>query len=189
MPDASNAFSDQTELEPQEKIRRLIEFMNIPEFDLIISAKLLELEISLRPQIKHFEELKSKFKKMAGNEMKLLETENTADAPGNPVQPAYYFELKRIKDRRSFRRSRWTIWDIHPEPPDRVPQMVLDELAQSMNTYPADSTRIEHREILSPASGGYFDTSFTRYSDTYAFGVLRRSTRSVETPTPVKPAV
>lgn len=170
------------EMEPQEKIRRLIEFMNIPEFDLIISAKLLELEISLRPQIKHFEELKSRFKKMARNEMRLLETENIAAAPGKPVHPAYYFELKRIKDRQPFPRSKWTVWDIHPEPPDRVPQMVLNQLIQSMNTYPSDSTRIEHREILSPASGGYFDTSFTRYSDIYAFGVLRPSSKSVETP-------
>ncbi len=169
------------ELEPQEKIRRLIEFMNIPDFEQIISAKLLELEISLRPQIKHFEELKSKFKKMAGNEMRLIETENTGAAPGTPVHPAYYFELKRIKDHHPFRRFKWAIWDIHPEPPDRVPRMVLNELAQSINTYPVDSTRIEHREILS-VSGSYFDAGFTRYSSTYAFGALRRSSRAVETP-------
>lgn len=174
------------EMEPQEKIRRLIEFMNIPDFEQIISAKLLELEISLRPQIKHFEELKSRFKKMAGNEMRLLETESTDAAPGKPAHPAYYFELKRVKDRHSFRRSKWTIWDIHPEPRDRVPRMILNKLAQSMNTFPVDPTRIEHREILSPALGGYFDTGFTRYSDTYAFGVLRRSSRPVETPARVE---
>ena len=97
-------------METQEKIRRIIEFMNIPDFQQIMSAKLLELEIALKPQIKHFQQLKSKFKKIAGNEMMLLETGdpgNMAPVKRRTSQPAYYFELKRIKAGESSWGQKW----------------------------------------------------------------------------------
>lgn len=167
-------------MDTQETMRRIIEFMNIPDFEQIMSAKLLELELALRPQIKHFQDLKSKFKKMAHNEMALLEQEDREVVPGEPEEPAYYFELKQEGDRQPWWRPKWVVWDIHPEPVDEVPPAVLKMLGQSMGTYDIDPARIVHREILSSDTGVYFDISFTRYSGDYAFGVLRQSSKKIE---------
>lgn len=165
-------------METQEKIRRIIEFMNIPDFQQIMSAKLLELEIALKPQIKHFQQLKSKFKKIAGNEMTLLETveaENMPPAAKKTAEPAYYFELKRIRARESRWGQKWTVWNIHPEPVNSVPEALLKELSQSMSSYETDPDKIEYKEMLSTISHIFFDISFAKYSDTYAFGAIRQS--------------
>lgn len=170
-------------METQEKIRRIIEFMNIPDFQQIMSAKLLELEIALKPQIKHFQLLKSKFKKIAGNEMALLETgdaENMAPAAKKSAEPAYYFELKRIKARESRWGQKWIVWDIHPEPVNSVPETLLKELAQSMSSLETDPDKIKYKEMLSTISHTYFDISFAKYSDTYAFGAIRQSIKKAE---------
>jgi hypothetical protein len=167
-------------MDTQETMRRIIEFMNIPDFELIMSAKLLELEMALRPQIKHFQDLKSRFKKMAHNEMKLLKQEDREAAPGETVEPAYYFELKQTGDRQPWWRPNWVVWDIRPEPVDSIPHTVLKKLGQSMSTYDIDPARIVHSEILSSDLGVYFDINFTRYSEAYAFGVLRQSSKKDE---------
>jgi hypothetical protein len=170
-------------METQEQIRRIIEFMNIPDFRQIMSAKLLELEIALKPQIKHFQQLKSKFKKIAGNEMTLLETgdaENMTPAAKKSTGPAYYFELKRIKARESRWGQKWTVWDIHPEPVNSVPEALLKELSQSMSSYETDPDKIEYKEMLSTISHTYFDISFAKYSDTYAFGAIRQGSKKVK---------
>ena len=172
-------------METQEKIRRIIEFMNIPDFQQIMSAKLLELEIALKPQIKHFQQLKSKFKKIAGNEMTLLETgdpENMAPVKRGTTEPAYYFELKRIKAGESSWGQKWIVWDIHPEPVNKVPEVLLNELSQSLGSYEADPDKIEYKEMLSTISYTYFDISFAKYSDTYAFGAIRQSSKKVKRP-------
>ncbi len=166
---------NRNKMETQEKIRRIIEFMNIPDFEQIMSAKLLELEISLRPQIKHFQELKTKFKKMVDKKMILLENEEPIKR-----ERAYYFELKRVKDRKPWLGQKWMIWEIDPEPMDGDPEAVLNELAQSMGSCPTDSTKIEYKEILSMTSQRYFDISFTKFSNTYAFGALRQNYKKVE---------
>lgn len=172
-------------METQEKIRRIIEFMNIPDFQQIMSAKLLELEIALKPQIKHFQQLKSKFKKIAGNEMTLLETgdpENITPVKRGTTEPAYYFELKRIKAGESSWGQKWIVWDIHPEPVNKVPEVLLNELSQSLGSYEADPDKIEYKEMLSTISYTYFDISFAKYSDTYAFGAIRQSSKKVKRP-------
>lgn len=167
-------------METQEKIRRIIEYMNIPDFEQIMSAKLLELEIALKPQIRHFAELKTKFKEMAGNEMKLLENEDMTPA-AVPRTPAHYFELKRVKDPHSDWGQKWIVWEIHPEPDpadiNRVPETLLYELAQSMPGCETNPAKIEHRKMLSNLSQRYFDIVFTKYSDTYAFGTIRRGSQ------------
>lgn len=167
-------------METQEKIRRIIEYMNIPDFEQIMSAKLLELEIALKPQIRHFAELKAKFKEMAGNEMKLLENEEVEPPAGAGTQ-AHYFELKRVKDPHSGWGQKWIVWEIHPEPDpadiNRAPETLLNELAQSMPGCQTDPTKIEHRKMLSSISQRYFDIVFTKYSDTYAFGSIRRGSK------------
>ena len=167
-------------MDTQETMRRIIEFMNIPDFELIMSAKLLELEIALRPQIKHFRDLKAKFKQIARNEMKLLEQEDREDVPGKTTGPAYYFELKQSRDHQAWWQSKWVVWDIHPEPVDDIPHTVLKKLGQSINTYDIDPSRIVHSEILSSELGIYYDINFTRYSEVYAFGVLRQSSKRSE---------
>ncbi|MCX6581961.1 MAG: hypothetical protein NT166_17465 [Candidatus Aminicenantes bacterium] len=173
-------------METQEKIRCIIEYMNIPDFEQIMSAKLLELEIALKPQIRHFAELKAKFKEMAGNEMKLLENEDGAPAPGAAAgegaePPAHYFELKRVKDPHSGWGQKWVVWEIHPEPDpadvNRVPETLLYELAQAMPGCETNPAKIEHRKILSSTSQRYFDIVFTKYSDAYAFGSIRRGSK------------
>ena len=168
---------NRNKMETQEKIRRIIEFMNIPDFEQIMSAKLLELEISLRPQIEHFKELKTKFKKMAGNEMILLENENPIKMKR---KPSFYFELKRMKNQEPWLGQKWLIGEIEPEPVDRDPETVLNQLAQSMGSYDTDPTKIECKKMLSTASQIYFDINFTKYSDTYAFGALRQNRKKVK---------
>lgn len=167
-------------METQEKIRRIIEYMNIPDFEQILSAKLLELEIVLKPQIRHFAELKAKYKEMAGNEMKLLENEEKTTFTGAGT-PAHYFELKRVKDPHSDWGQKWIVWEIHPEPDptdlNRVPETLLYELAQSMPCCEANPSKIEHRKMLSSVSQRYFDIVFTKYSDTYAFGSIRQGSK------------
>ncbi|MDQ1352488.1 MAG: hypothetical protein QG657_2794 [Acidobacteriota bacterium] len=167
-------------METQEKIRRIIEYMNIPDFEQIMSAKLLELEIALKPQIRHFSELKAKFKEIAGQEMKLLENDDGAMTTGAST-PAYYFELKRVKDPHSGWGQKWIVWEIHPEPDptdiNRVTETLLSELAQSMPACKTDPTKIEHRKVLSNISQRYFDIVFTKYSDSYAFGSIRRGSK------------
>ncbi|MCP5104251.1 MAG: hypothetical protein GY950_12765 [bacterium] len=174
-------------METQEKIRLIIELMNIPDFEQIISAKLLELEAVLKPKILHFRQLKERFRQMAGSGMTMLEKEED-DSPGQAAEPAYYFELKRSLKRKrndsadsaSWWEQKWEIWEIHPQPVSRLPETILKELAQAMGGYDTDSERIEYRETLSEIPQRYFDISFTKYSDTYAFGVLRPSTRKAE---------
>lgn len=163
-------------METQEKIRKIIEFMNIPDFEQIMSAKLLELEIALKPKIIQFQEQKTKFKTMAGNELTLLENDDSFKR-----LPAFYFELKRITDKQSWLGQKWALWEITPEPREQSIETVLLELAQSMGSYKADPTRIEQTELFSEAEQKYFDANFTKYSDTYAFGTVRQSKKEVET--------
>ncbi len=169
-------------METQEKIRRIIEYMNIPDFEQIISAKLLELEIALKPQIRHFAELKAKFKEMTGNGMKLLENEDGAPAAGSRT-PAHYFEIKKVKDPHSHWGQKWIVWEIHPEPDpadvNRIPETLLYELAQLMPGCETDPAKIEHMKMLSSVSQRYFDIVFTKYSDSYAFGFIRRGSKKV----------
>jgi hypothetical protein len=165
------------DMETQEKIRKIIEFMNIPDFEQIMSAKLLELEIALRPKIKQFQEQKTKFKTMAGTGLALLENEEPFKRP-----PTFYFECKRVKDKQSWVGQKWTLWEINPEPVDQTTETVLLELAQSMGSYKTDPAKIEQKELFSEPDQRYFDVSFTKYSDTFAFGTLRQSGKEVETP-------
>lgn len=116
---------------------------------------------------------------MARSEMKLLEQEEREAVPGETIEPAYYFELKQT-DRQSWWRPQWVVWDIHPEPVDDVPHAVLKKLGKSLSAYDIDPTRIVHSEILSSELGVYFDISFTLYSEVYAFGVLRQSSKKSE---------
>ncbi|MCP4219589.1 MAG: hypothetical protein GY765_33460 [bacterium] len=155
-------------MELQEKIRRLIEFMNIPDFEQIISAKLLELEITLGPQIRHMQDLKTKFKALTRREMELLET----DGP-EKTQSTYYFELKRVKNESSSLCHQWVLWDISPDPVNDIPEAVLEDLGMHIGTLPVDPYRIRHREVSAEASGRRFEISFVKYAGTYAFGAFR----------------
>ncbi len=161
------------EMSTGKKIRRIIEFMNIPAFNQILSAKLLELEITLRPQIKHFQDLKAKFKEMAEAGMTVLE--NNAPVPAGCR--AYNFELKRNRPRRFPLEGQWVLEAITPVPATPVPGRVLKELLQSMSCYGTDPARIHCKSLFYAGTGEYYDIHFTRYSEDYAFGVLRRSRR------------
>jgi hypothetical protein len=133
------------------------------------------LEIALKPKILQFQELKTKFKSMAGEGLTVLENEDSFKRP-----PAFYFEFKRIKDRQSWLGQKWTLWEINPEPREQITETVLLELAQSMGSFKTDPTKIEQKELLSEPEQRYFDVKFTKYSDTYAFGTLRQSKKEVE---------
>ncbi|MCP4153339.1 MAG: hypothetical protein GY757_36755 [bacterium] len=162
-------------MDTQKKIRRIIEFMNIPDFEKIISAKLLELEISMAPQIEHFRNLKSQFREMTINGLKLLENDSFIKR-----EPPYYFELKRIEDKPSQWAPQWHLLEITPDPVNDTPETILNELAKSFCGSHSDPNKIQHKEILSVSFQRYFDIHFTKYSDNYVFGSMRESEKKLE---------
>ena len=79
------------------------------------------------------------------------------------------------------------VWNIHPEPTNRAPENLLEKLIQDIPGCDIDSKRIEYRELFSIDTRCSYIIRFTRYSSTYAFGVLRRSSKkSGRAPLPEK---
>lgn len=161
-------------MECQEKIRRIIEFMNIPEFDQIMSAKLLELEMALKPQIAHYCELKERFKKMTIAELDLVGSSSGSNRP-----QSYYFDLKRVENPGLLARNNWVVGEIKPE---RGEQLVpaIEEFAVEIGHKGTGADRIESKEFFSTQTQKYYDVFFLRYSDNYIFGTISEKRKRIE---------
>ncbi len=170
-------------MEKHHKIRRIIEFMNIPDFELIISAKVRELEVSLKPQIHHYLELKAKFKEFASPQLALLEKE-ARERSDETEKTTHYFEMTQPNE-KPLHQDQWEIWELQPIPKTDLIDTTLNRFSLSLHHYQADPDKIHHLNVPCPDHPKSFDLRFTKYSDFYAFGVIRES-HEVPLPSPPK---
>lgn len=169
-------------METEEKIRKIIEFMNIPAFNQIMSAKLMELEIALAQQIAYFKELKSHFQEMVEQDWRIVEEKRES-----PAEPSYYFELMRTRLDQPVLSYKWTILNIQPPEASGVYEEMLNELAPILGNYHSSASEIECREFYCHSAKRYVIVYFTKYSDSYVFGVIRGGDRRLEKENSLRP--
>lgn len=159
----------------QESIDKLIELMNIPQFERIIIHKAKELKSLLKDEIALYKSLRETFQGGTHGNMKVCEDD------GKERTQTYRFELNLDED------GEWIPTGISPSPPSHyhVFDIVPKEVILHISKFKPDPGKIERIKEFSSAKleGKIFELSFTRYSHRHALGTICELKEKIPIPT------
>lgn len=155
-------------MDKQEKIKELIELMNIPEFEKLINIKIEELKIILAKKVKLYYKLKNEFQGQNQEGVHLLENGNL-----DPSKQTYFFELNRIEDPYSRLGYQWILKKIEPEPDMPIEDLIPAEVITMIGRHKTNPTKIEFDEYYSKELEKKFDIKSIKYNDSRVFGTIR----------------
>ncbi len=152
----------------QERINEIIELMNIPEFEKLISIKVEELKIILDRQIKLYNRLRKEFKGADQQQLLLFENRKV-----DRTEHTYFFELKRVDDSMSKLGYKWILRKIDPEPGIAVDEIIPMEVIDLLGSRQTNPSKIEFDEFYSARFNKKYDIRSIKYNDSRVFGTIR----------------
>lgn len=155
-------------MDKQERIKELIELMNIPEFEKLINIKIEELKIILSKKVKLYYKLKNEFKGPNQEGVHLFENGSL-----DRSKKTYFFELNRIEDAYSRLGYQWILKKIEPEPDTDIEEIIPAEVIKMIGRHKTNPTKIEFGEYYSKKLEKKFDIKSIKYNDSRVFGTIR----------------
>ncbi len=155
-------------MDKQEKIKELIELMNIPEFEKLINIKIEELKIILAKKVKLYYKLKNEFQGQNHDGVHLLENGGL-----DRSKQTYFFELNRIEDAYSRLGYQWILKKIEPEPDIPIESLIPADIITTLGRHKTNPTKIEFDEYYSEELQKKFDIKSIKYNDSRVFGTIR----------------
>jgi len=155
-------------MDKQDKIKDLIDLMNIPEFEKLINIKIEELKIILSKKVNLYYKLKNEFKGVNQEGLHLLENGSL-----DRSKQTFFFELNRIEDTYSKMGYQWILKKIEPEPDAEIDDIIPAEVIAMIGRHKTNPTKIEFNEFYSEKLGKKFDIKSIKYNDSRVFGTIR----------------
>ncbi|MCK5055994.1 MAG: hypothetical protein KAT34_05025 [Candidatus Aminicenantes bacterium] len=152
----------------QEKIKELLELMNIPEFEKLINIKIEELKIILSKKVNLYYKLKNEFKGVNQEGLHLLENGSL-----DRSKQTFFFELNRIEDMYSKIGYQWILKKIEPEPDVEIEDIIPSEVITMIGRHKTNPTKIEFNKFYSKKLEKKFDIKSIKYNDSRVFGTIR----------------
>lgn len=155
-------------MDKQERIKEIVELMNIPEFEKLINIKIEELKIILAKKVNLYYKLKNEFKGTNQEGLHLLENGSL-----DRSKRTYFFELNRIEDSYSRTGYQWILKKIEPEPDEEIEAIIPAEVIAIIGRHKTNPTKIEFDEYYSDKLEKKFDIKSIKYNDSRVFGTIR----------------
>jgi hypothetical protein len=155
-------------MDKQDKIKELVDLMNIPEFEKLINIKIEELKIILSKKVNLYYKLKKEFKGVNKEGLHLLENGNL-----DRSKQTFFFELNRIEDTYSKMGYQWILKKIEPEPDTDIEDIIPAEIIAMIGCHKTNPTKIEFNEFYSKKLEKKFDIKSIKYNDSRVFGTIR----------------
>lgn len=156
-------------MDKQERIKEIIELMNIPEFEKLINIKIEELKIILAKKVKLYYKLKNEFKGSNQEDGLQLFEDGSVDRS----KQTYFFELNRIEDSSNKLGYQWILKKIDPEPEADIEEIIPSEVIAIIGRHKTNPTKIEFDEFYSKSLEKKFDIKSIKYNDSRVFGTIR----------------
>ncbi len=156
----------------QQKIERIIELMNVPECEKILTCEMERLERIMQKDIHLYRELKDGFRRKARRCLRV-------SGPGPGGGPDIYrFEVHREKG------NSWRVTVLEPALPQgmRVDELIPPDLMRLMTSFRTDPGKVRHYtwSFQGPVGPRTFRLEFTNYSDRHVIGAIWELDRTLE---------